>query len=67
MLAVRQPQSQVETLPPTQRAEEVYLVQELHALVQQVPLQKAEDQGTAWGAHGTGGVGPERERTDVVR
>jgi len=43
MLAVQQSQPQVATLPPAQRAEEVQLVRQLYALVQQVPLQKAED------------------------
>ncbi len=43
MLAVRQPQPQVEALSPVQGAEEVQLVRQLYALVQQVPLQKAED------------------------
>src|SRR6266702_2802973 len=43
LLAVRQPQSQVEALSSTEGAEEVQLVRELHALVQQVPVQTAED------------------------
>ncbi len=38
VLAVRQPQPQVEALPPMERAEEVQLVQELHTLVQQISV-----------------------------
>ncbi len=66
MLAVQQPQPQVEVLSPAQGAEEVQLVQELHALVQQVPLQKAEDRGTMWGAYGDRGVGAEGEHTHIM-
>ncbi len=43
MLAVQQPQPQVEALPPAKRTKEVQLVWELLALVQQVPVQEAED------------------------
>jgi len=43
VLAVQQPKPQVEVMPAVQGAEEVQLVRELYALVQQVPVQKAED------------------------
>jgi len=57
----------MEALPTTKGAEEVQLVWELHALVQQVPLQEAEDQGTVGKLHGRGGVGAKGERTGMVR
>ncbi len=50
-----------------QGAEEVQLVRELHALVQQMPLQEAEDRGTVGGVHNEGSAGPKRECTDMVR
>ncbi len=67
MLAVRQPQPQVEVLPPMQRAEEVQLVQELHTLVQQVLVQEAADRGTAWRTLSRGGIGTERKCADMVQ
>ncbi len=67
MLAVQQPQPQVEALSLAQGAKEVQLVQQLYALVQQVPLQKAEDRGAARRAYGRRGARAEGECTDVVR
>ncbi len=67
MLAVQQPQPQVEALPSVKGTKEVQLVRKLYALVQQVPLQEAEDQGAMGKSYGRGGVGAEGEHTDVVR
>ena len=57
----------MEALPTTEGAEEVQLVRELLALVQQVSIQKTEDRGTARESHGRRGTGAEGERTDMVR
>ncbi len=66
LLAVRQPESQVEEVPYAQRAQDMQLVRESLPLVKQVPVQEAEDRGTAVGAHHGGGVGTEGERANMV-
>ncbi len=56
----------MEALPATEGAEEVQLVQELHALVQQMPLQEIEDRGAMGESHGRGGARTKGERADMV-